>query len=471
MGKLDVSYLRYMSREDFRILTAVEMGMKNHEIVPMSLIIQIANLKHGGCHKITRELVRHKLLAYDKTNHASGYRLTFSGYDYLALKTLTARNIIHSVGNQIGVGKESDIYIVADEEGNQYAMKIHRLGRNSFRKLKEKRDYHKHRSSASWLYLSRLSAMKEYAYMKALHDNDFPVPKPVDFNRHCVIMQLMDSYPMCQIQKMNSPSSVFSDCMNLIVTLASYGLIHCDFNEFNLMVDDDEKVSVIDFPQMVSVSHMNADMYFDRDVQCVRDFFLRRFNFESEIYPKFDDVRRLHDLDKQVLASGFTKDMEKEFQEAVLDAEINESNENDDDDDDESSSSEEDEIEGKGCDDEDQEPIASSLAEEASERDQLSENEDEESDDSDLDELRNENKSYKPYRDCKVNDDKSDDTQEYRTVKPRRVLDDQEIKKRVRKTMTNRKKQERRQRLRKGESGQETEVKRDHRLTIKEGFD
>ncbi len=60
---------------------------------------------------------------------------------------------------------------------------------------------------------------------------------------------------------------------------------------------------------------------------------------------------------------------------------------------------------------------------------------------------------------------------EYRTVKPRKVLDDQEIKKRVKKTITNRKKQERRQRLRKGESGHDTEVKKDHRLTIKEGFD
>ena len=36
-----------------------------------------------------------------------GYKLTFGGYDYLALKALTKRNIIHSVGNQIGVGKES----------------------------------------------------------------------------------------------------------------------------------------------------------------------------------------------------------------------------------------------------------------------------------------------------------------------------------------------------------------------------
>ncbi len=34
MGKLDVTLLRYMTKEDFRVLTAVEMGMKNHEIVP-----------------------------------------------------------------------------------------------------------------------------------------------------------------------------------------------------------------------------------------------------------------------------------------------------------------------------------------------------------------------------------------------------------------------------------------------------
>ena len=36
-----------------------------------------------------------------------GYRLTNGGYDYLALKALTTRDVIQSVGNQIGVGKES----------------------------------------------------------------------------------------------------------------------------------------------------------------------------------------------------------------------------------------------------------------------------------------------------------------------------------------------------------------------------
>jgi hypothetical protein len=41
-----------------------------------------------------------------------GYRLTYLGYDYLALRTLVARGEIAAVGRQIGVGKESDVFEV-----------------------------------------------------------------------------------------------------------------------------------------------------------------------------------------------------------------------------------------------------------------------------------------------------------------------------------------------------------------------
>jgi len=46
--------------------------------------------------------------------------------------------------------------------------------------------------------------------------------------------------------------------MELLVQLAGYGLIHCDFNEFNIMVDSRDVPTVIDLPQMVSTSHPNA---------------------------------------------------------------------------------------------------------------------------------------------------------------------------------------------------------------------
>ncbi|XP_068523076.1 serine/threonine-protein kinase RIO2 isoform X1 [Anas acuta] len=312
MGKLNVAVLRYLSGQHFRVLTAVEMGMKNHEIVPGSLVAPIASLKHGGCNKVLRELAKHKLLAYERTKTVQGYRLTNAGYDYLALRTLSSRQVISSVGNQMGVGKESDIYIVANEDEQQFAMKLHRLGRTSFRSLKNKRDYHKHRHKMSWLYLSRLAAMKEFAYMKALYDRGFPVPKPVDYNRHAVIMELLDGYPLCQVHHIEDPAAVYSELMDLIVKLGNHGLIHGDFNEFNLILDNDDHVTMIDFPQMISTSHPNAEWYFDRDVNCIKEFFKKRFNYESELFPSFQDIRRESSLDIEIAASGYTKEMQED---------------------------------------------------------------------------------------------------------------------------------------------------------------
>jgi RIO-like serine/threonine protein kinase len=36
-----------------------------------------------------------------------GYRLTYGGYDFLAIRAFAKRNTVHAVGNQIGTGKES----------------------------------------------------------------------------------------------------------------------------------------------------------------------------------------------------------------------------------------------------------------------------------------------------------------------------------------------------------------------------
>jgi RIO kinase 2 len=103
-------------------------------------------------------------------------------------------------------------------------------------------------------------------------------------------MQLVPGYPLCQVHEVADKQQLFDDIMNLIVHLANYGLIHSDFNEFNLMLSDEDKITLIDFPQMISTSHTNAEFYFDRDVKCIRDFFKRRFDFESETYPKFSDI-------------------------------------------------------------------------------------------------------------------------------------------------------------------------------------
>ncbi|WVZ67888.1 hypothetical protein U9M48_016905 [Paspalum notatum var. saurae] len=346
--KLDVNALRYLSKDDFRVLTAVEMGMRNHEIVPAELVDRIAGLKHGGTYKVLRNLLKNKLVHHDATKY-DGYRLTYLGYDFLAIKTLVNRGVFASVGRQIGVGKESDIFEVATDDGTVLAMKLHRLGRTSFRAVKSKRDYLRHRRSYNWLYLSRLAALKEFAFMKALGDHGFPVPNAVDCNRHCVIMSLVQGYPLVQVKELQNPDDVFDTILGLIVRLAEHGLIHCDFNEFNIMIDDDEKITVIDFPQMVSVSHRNAQMFFDRDIECIYKFFNKRFNLTSEkneeqdgsesdgegnSRPSFFSVKKAAgSLDKELAASGFTR-KEQVDMERYIDEEAeghDSSSENDDD--------------------------------------------------------------------------------------------------------------------------------------------
>jgi RIO-like serine/threonine protein kinase len=90
---------------------------------------------------------------------------------------------------------------VTNDEGEVFALKLHRLGRTSFRDVKSKRDYLGTRSSYSWLYLSRLAALKEFAFMKALGDHGFPVPTAIDNNRHAVLMELVDAQPLVQVSK------------------------------------------------------------------------------------------------------------------------------------------------------------------------------------------------------------------------------------------------------------------------------
>lgn len=341
--KLDTRAMRHLASEDWRVLTAVEMGSKNHEIVPTPLIERISRLRGGanGVHRSISALAKVGLIARVKEAKYDGYRLTYGGMDYLALHTYSARKEIYSVGTRIGVGKESDIMVVADNSGVQRVLKIHRLGRISFRTVKSNRDYLKNRSSGSWMYLSRLAAMREYAFMKALQNEGFPVPEPLGQSRHTVLMSLIDAFPLRGISSVPDPASLYADLIALILRLAKHGLIHGDFNEFNLLIkevktskknsetnEEEEAIDLvpilIDFPQMVSMDHRNAEMYFDRDVACVKRFFERRFHFVSTTPgPFFKDAKKLvakdgaTRLDATAAASGFSKKMAKDLEVAM----------------------------------------------------------------------------------------------------------------------------------------------------------
>ncbi|KAI1149762.1 Rio2, N-terminal-domain-containing protein [Nemania diffusa] len=376
--KLDSKAMRHLTAEDWRVLTAVEIGSRNHEVVPTPLIESISKLR-GGAGRVRHSisaLAKVGLIARLKEARYDGYRLTYGGLDYLALHAYASQKAVYSVGNQIGVGKESDILVVADAQGAQLILKIHRLGRISFRTVKANRDYLRRRSGGSWMYLSRLAAEREYAFMRVLKEEGFLVPDPVSQSRHTILMSLIDAFPLRQIASVPDPALLYAELIALILRLAKHGLIHGDFNEFNILIqeeplepesaaeedeqkqpsrkgkeverpqpaadptpsDDDAEAAaaaapepkvkitpvLIDFPQMVSMDHANAEMYFDRDVACVKRFFERRFHFIStQPGPFFRDAKKTvgkngaRRLDAAVEASGFSKKALKDLEAAI----------------------------------------------------------------------------------------------------------------------------------------------------------
>lgn len=72
--------------------------------------------------------------------------------------------------------------------------------------------------------------------------------------------------------------------------------------------------------------------YFERDVNCVRQLFRRKFGYESTEAPSFDDLTREDDIDVEVSCSGygFTKEMENELLEEYGIVETNEEDCSDD---------------------------------------------------------------------------------------------------------------------------------------------
>lgn len=376
--KLDTSHMRYLTADDWKVLQGVEVGSRSHELVPTTMIHQYGGLRAPlGTNRAIGDLAKLKLINRLRNAKYDGFRLTYNGYDYLALKLFLNRNLIYSVGTTIGVGKELDIYSVSDEKGKQMVLKIHRLGRTSFKTVKNNRDYLRNNQYLLlWMFLSRLAAEKEYQFMTILYTNGFNVPKPHDQLRHMVVMEWIDGMCMKHMKTHPNPKKLYLELMKFIVKLANYGLIHCDFNEFNIIVLNKPEPGkpefiVIDFPQCVSIDHPDARAYFDRDVEGVRKFFEKKFRYVPEhdptmldtdgygegykyAYPNFArDVNRVAKLDEEVKALGYQKkltgkredrDVEKAFAAMRLrgDEDLSDFSEADDDDEEEEESDDED---------------------------------------------------------------------------------------------------------------------------------
>jgi RIO kinase 2 len=258
--------------EDFYLLSGIEQGMRFSEWVARQKLPEFSRL--------TAEDVDYRLdrcedrgLIERKTIQYEGFKLTFEGYDALALHTFAERDTIRGVGAPLGVGKESDVYEV--QSYAPMALKFHREGYTDFRAVAKEREYTADRDHVSWQYTARKAAEREYDALETLYP-DVSVPRPVDQNRHAIVMESVDGVELTKAKLTDEQVVPLADLI-LRQLQAAYeaGYVHADMSEYNVFVTE-EGVTVFDWPQAVPTDHANSDDLLARDVENVLGYFRRK---------------------------------------------------------------------------------------------------------------------------------------------------------------------------------------------------
>ncbi len=267
------SVMAELEDADFYLLSGLEQGMRFSEWVNLEKLPDYADMtteeteyRLNRC--ADRELVERKTMQYE------GYRLTFEGYDCLALRSFSERGTIDGVGASLGVGKESDVYEVQSYQ--PMALKYHREGYTAFRKVDKEREYTADRNHVSWFYTARKAAEREHEVLADLYP-DVAVPRPVDQNRHAILMEKFDGV---ELARASFPAEQVPGVCDLVLRemrdAYRAGYVHADMSQHNVAVAD-SGITVFDWPQAVATDHENADEFLERDVENVVSFFQRKY--------------------------------------------------------------------------------------------------------------------------------------------------------------------------------------------------
>ncbi len=259
--------------EDFYLLSGIEQGMRFSEWVAKGKLPEFSRLtpenvdyRLDRCER--RDLIERKTIQYE------GFKLTFEGYDALALHTFVERDTIDGMGAPLGVGKESDVYEVRSYK--PLALKFHREGYTDFRQVDKEREYTADRDHVSWQYTARKAAEREYEALETLYP-DVSVPQPIDHNRHAVVMERVNGV---ELQRAALEADQVAPLLGLILEEMGRAyareIIHADMSEYNVFLTD-EGVVVFDWPQAVPTDHENADDLLRRDVGNVLGYFERKY--------------------------------------------------------------------------------------------------------------------------------------------------------------------------------------------------
>ncbi len=261
------------------------------EWIPYSKLKERITYPESEIKKRLRELNKAKAIqmSYNPVLKEWTFKITQKGLDLIALWDLKRNDVIKQLGTMIGEGKEALIYSALTPDDEWVIIKFHRYYGHEFTKIKKSLAY----IAIKWrikelkieeykIDIPRAKAQIEHYVLQRLSDR-YPVPEPISWNRHVVVMKMIYDYPGIPAKdlrqvKLENPKEWLNDILETYNQIVEKeGIVHGDLAPDNILVKQDGTFYVIDWPQAVPKDFEGAEELYKRDVQNIKEFFKKKY--------------------------------------------------------------------------------------------------------------------------------------------------------------------------------------------------
>ena len=259
---------------EYRVLKVFVSSIKHHQIINNHNILSYSNLHKDRVKYAVESLLKLKLIS--KTQN--GFKLLTAGLDVYALKLLVDSGIILGIGNSLGIGKESDVVEAISEIQQQRAVKFFRIGRISFTDTKRKRSLEKNKNVNTWLLINIEAAKREYDFLVKLKSTKMNIATPYFRSMHSIVMDRIYGLRLIEIRNLPNPIEIFDKVFEQIRISYNEKIINGDLSEYNILLDENNDIWIIDWPQAVTLEHPNAEFLIRRDLHNIIRYFRRKYD-------------------------------------------------------------------------------------------------------------------------------------------------------------------------------------------------
>ena len=228
-------------------------------------------------HKIDKKRIKKE----DYSKKRAAVESVFDERTVFQLNKLIINGPLDKIEGIISAGKEANVYLAYDQKGNEVAVKIYKIDRNTSKWMRnyiigDPRFKKIPKNVAKVIFLW---ASKEYKNLKRAYKVGLNVPKPIHIKNNILIMEYIGSgkSPAPILKDVKDPKdieSLFHEVMTFIKNLYQKAhLVHGDLSEFNILYHNHKPI-FIDISQAVDIQHPEAEKFFlPRDIKNIVNFF------------------------------------------------------------------------------------------------------------------------------------------------------------------------------------------------------